>query len=271
MEKKIICIDSDGCVMDTMNYKHELCFGPLAADFWEVKEKDEFLKEWNTVNLFSDTRGINRFKGLYLTFEKMNKKYPTIPKLNDVKLWAENAQELSNASLKREIEKNNSEELKKALMWSEKVNEKIASLEGLDKPFEKAKEALEHASKYTDVAIVSSANKEAILSEWQRHGLLEYVNEVMGQDKGTKKDCISFLISKGYDANNILMIGDSPGDIEAAKLNNVKFYPIMFNDEKNSWEKFSTEILDEFLNGIYDEKSYVEKYNKLLKKYSKED
>lgn len=271
MKKQIICIDSDGCVMDTMNYKHKMCFGPIAADIWNVKEREKFLEEWNIVNLFSNTRGINRFKGLYLTFERMSKKYKSIQRLDEVKSWANKTDELSNDSIKREIEKTGSEELKKALLWSEEVNKTIVSLEGMDKPFKGSKKALENIKKYTDIAIVSSANKEAILSEWERHGLLSYVDEVMGQDKGSKKECISYLISSGYDATNILMIGDSPGDIEAAKSNNVKFFPIMFNDEQNSWNEFSNKILQQFLSGIYNETSYIEKYNELLKKFSKED
>ncbi|HAP8418001.1 TPA: HAD family hydrolase, partial [Enterococcus faecium] len=32
MNSWIFCIDSDGCVMDTMTYKHNLFFGPIAAE-----------------------------------------------------------------------------------------------------------------------------------------------------------------------------------------------------------------------------------------------
>lgn len=32
MNNWIFCIDSDGCVMDTMTYKHNLFFGPIAAE-----------------------------------------------------------------------------------------------------------------------------------------------------------------------------------------------------------------------------------------------
>ena len=46
----IICIDSDGCAMDTMNIKHEKYFGPLVFNEWEVKSKEIFLKKWNKIS-----------------------------------------------------------------------------------------------------------------------------------------------------------------------------------------------------------------------------
>ena len=61
----LVCVDSDGCVMDTMNCKHFNCFGPCMVKEWGLDEwQDEILARWNEINLFSMTRGINRFKGL---------------------------------------------------------------------------------------------------------------------------------------------------------------------------------------------------------------
>ena len=54
-------VDSDGCAMDTMTYKHELFFGPLAAKEYGVEDKETFQKNWENINLYSRTRGVNRF------------------------------------------------------------------------------------------------------------------------------------------------------------------------------------------------------------------
>lgn len=91
-DKYIVCIDSDGCVMDTMNYKHELCFGPIAAKIWNVENEKRFLQIWNIVNLFSLTRGINRFKGLYLSFDIMSKEDKSVKALKEVEHWAKTLQ-----------------------------------------------------------------------------------------------------------------------------------------------------------------------------------
>ena len=61
----LICVDSDGCAMDTMDIKHILCFGPCMVDEWGLDAwRNEILSRWNDINLYTITRGINRFKGL---------------------------------------------------------------------------------------------------------------------------------------------------------------------------------------------------------------
>ncbi len=34
----LVCVDSDGCAMDTMDVKHEKCFGPKAVEVWGLQE-----------------------------------------------------------------------------------------------------------------------------------------------------------------------------------------------------------------------------------------
>mgnify|MGYP000566821135 CR=1 FL=1 len=66
----LICIGSDGCAMDTMNSKHFYCFGPEWVKQYGLEDiKEEALKYWNQINLYSKTRGINRFKGLAMGLE----------------------------------------------------------------------------------------------------------------------------------------------------------------------------------------------------------
>lgn len=127
----------------------------------------------------------------------------------------------------------------------------------LDKPYEGVLETLIEIKKYADIAIVSSANEEAINSEWQRHGLLTHVDYVMGQGKGSKQECVEYLIkNEGYSENNIIMLGDSPGDLVAAKNNNVHFYPIMLMMKK-AVGVFRNVELQKFLNNTYEDKNIL--------------
>ena len=58
----VVCVDSDGCAMDTMNIKHIRCFGPCMVEEWNLKEwQDEILESWNNVNLYTTTRGIKSY------------------------------------------------------------------------------------------------------------------------------------------------------------------------------------------------------------------
>ncbi len=71
-----------------------------------------------------------------------------------------------------------------------------------------AKEGLAYAHERADVAIVSSANLDAVLEEWEKHGLLQHIDIILAQNAGSKAFCIGKLVKKGYDKNNILMCAD---------------------------------------------------------------
>ncbi|WP_342433178.1 HAD hydrolase-like protein [Neobacillus sp. FSL H8-0543] len=265
----LVCVDSDGCAMDTMDVKHQKCFGPKAIEVWGIETiTDRFMEIWNDVNLYSRTRGINRFKGLVLTFELAAKEGLEIPSLASVKEWTETTNELSNPSLEREIAKTNDEQLMKALEWSHAVNQAITELSDDDEPFPGVKEGLARIEADADVAIVSSANSGAVRDEWTRHQLTPHVQVMLGQEAGTKTHCIGELKKFGYDNKRILMVGDAPGDLEAAEKNNVYYYPILVGKEGFSWERLANEALGKLLDGTFNDKyqkQLIEEFHSNLK------
>lgn len=250
----LVCVDSDGCAMDTMNIKHFRCFGPCMIDEWGLGEwRDELLAYWNDVNLYTMTRGVNRFKGLAMTLRKVNAEYVPVEDVADIIDWAENAKELSNGALERAItDKPESVSLRKALAWSISVNKSITELPEEDiRPFLLAREALAFAHERADVAIVSSANLDAVLEEWKKHGLLEHTDIVLAQNAGSKAACIAALLEKGYEKENVLMCGDAPGDLAAAEKNGVGYFPILVNRERESWEEFMATAFERLLDRTY--------------------
>lgn len=250
----LVCVDSDGCAMDTMEIKHRKCFAPEMIKTWNLEENEEYiLNLWYDLNLYTKTRGINRFKGLAETFKIIREKGIEIEDLDSLLNWVDTTNELSNRSLKNEIEKTNSKALKMALEWSLNVNEAIENLPKGDEPFENVKASLEILSKKVDISVVSSANGEALNDEWNRNDLVKYLRVLLGQEAGTKQHCIAELKKKGYDIDKILMVGDAPGDLQAAKNNDVKFYPILVNKEGFSWERLVGEAVPKLINGEFDE------------------
>lgn len=249
----LVCIDSDGCVMDTMDIKHYRCFGPCMIREWELEPWEKEIQTiWNEINLYTMTRGINRFKGLEITLKEVNRLYKTIDGLKELSVWVQSAPELSNNSLKQYSMQNGSAILKKALKWSEEVNRQIGQLpESKIMPFSGVKNVIQAIHQAADVAIVSSANQQAIMEEWKKHGLLEYTTLVLSQDAGTKAYCISRLIEQGYDKSHVLMVGDAPGDRDAAELNGVLYYPILVRKEADSWKRIQDEALEKFIDGSY--------------------
>ncbi len=249
----LICVDSDGCAMDTMDIKHFRCFGPCMVEEWGLSRWEEpILARWNDVNLYTMTRGINRFKGLAQVLGEIDQQYTRIEDIGVLADWAANSPELSNGALKKAIEGNGSVILKKALSWSEKVNAAINALPFEEKkPFEGVKEALAYAHGYADIAIVSSANQQAVEEEWDLYGLSQYVDILMSQNVGSKAYCIQELLKKGYDRTKVLMTGDAPGDRDAAAKNGVNYYPILVRHEKESWEEFVSAAVPKLLDGSY--------------------
>ena len=263
----LVCVDSDGCAMDTMDIKHFRCFGPRMVDEWELSEwREEILARWNEINLYTMTRGINRFKGLAGALSEISQKYREIEDITTLVDWAENSPELSNSALEREIEKNpESVSLKKALRWSQAVNRSITELpEEEIKPFALAKEALCRAHEVADVAIVSSANLGAVMEEWTKHGLLAHTDIVMAQNSGSKAACIKALLEKGYDKNRVLMCGDAPGDLAAAEKCGVYFFPILVRRERESWGEFMDTALSRLIDGSYGDAYAEQKKNEFI-------
>ena len=112
-----VCVDSDGCAMDTMNIKHIRCFGPCMVEEWGLAEwRDAILERWNEINLYSGTRGINRFKGLAMALREISAQYTPIDGTELLTAWVQNAPELSNDAVAKKAKDHPIFE--KALSWS---------------------------------------------------------------------------------------------------------------------------------------------------------
>jgi len=253
----LVCVDSDGCVMDTMNCKHFHCFGPCMVTEWGLEEwKEEILDRWNVINLFSMTRGINRFKGLAMALGEINEKYKPITGIAFLQHWADTAPALSNDGVAKAAAEATDADARlvfeKALSWSKAVNAAIVELdEALKVPYNGAKEGLAAAHTFADVAMVSSANRDAVEEEWGKFGLLEHTDIVLAQDVGSKAACIKEMLKFGYDPDKVVMIGDAPGDCDAAEKNGVHYYPILVNHEKESWDEAIAVAFGKLQSGEY--------------------
>ena len=249
----LVCVDSDGCAMDTMDCKHFHCFGPCMVAEWQLEPWSEaLLARWNDINLYSMTRGVNRFKGLAMALTEADAQYTPIDGVAALNEWVSASPALSNDALAAAVAAGGHPVLAKALAWSRAVNAAIVRLpEELKVPFAGAKEGLAAAKTFADVAIVSSANRDAVVEEWEKFGLLEHTDITLAQDCGSKAHCIEKMLEFGYAPDHVLMVGDAPGDCDAAEKNGVWYYPILVRREGESWEELRTKTLEIFKNGGY--------------------
>lgn len=249
----LICIDSDGCAMNTMEIKHRKSLAPCMVYEWDLGEyRDAIMRRWREISLYSMDRGINRFEALAKILVDVNENYKRVEDLDSLLNWVKTSKELSTDSLRREVERTGSPALKKALEWSELVNGSLKMIsEKNKKPFEGVREALEAAEQFADIVIVTAASRTEIVEEWGYYDLLKHVGLVLTQETGSKEYCIGKLLEYGYQKDHAMMVGDSPIDQRAAKAEEVFFYPIMVWKEKESWEEFRNHALDKFREGTF--------------------
>lgn len=271
----LICIDSDGCVFDSMEIKHKECFCPQFINHFNLQPVSKYAREvWEFVNLYSNTRGCNRFLAILKAVDLLSKREEVIKrkvkilKLNGVKDWIKKETKLGIPALKKEVEKLNvSRDLKIAYQWSIDVNQSVEKIVRNIQPFPYVKECFKKMKKNADIIIVSQTPIDSIIREWKEHHIDIYPKIIAGQELGTKAEHIK-LASKGkYDPYKILMIGDAPGDLDAAKNNEALFFPIIPSQEESSWKLLFTEALDKFFNGDYAgiyEKKIIDKFKNSL-------
>ena len=253
----LICVDSDGCVMDTMNCKHFHCFGPCLVTEWGLENfREPVLFFWNEVSLYQITRGINRFHALVLVLQNIHEMFTPIEGLEALKHWSETTSVLSSDSVRKAVREATDPVAKRmfehAFSWSNAVNAAIAALPKEDKlPYNGAAEALAVAHTFADIAIVSSTHRNSIEEEWSACGLLSHTDIILAQDCGSKAHCIARMLQFGYSPDKVLMVGDSPIDADAAKQNGVLYYPILINKETESWQELQSTGLVKLQNGTY--------------------
>jgi len=267
-------IDSDGCVFDTMEIKHKECFIPNIIKYWKLQAISKYARAAaEFVNLYSKWRGVNRFPALTKTFELLRdwpepmRRGVKIPEVPTLQAWIDSGATLGNPALEAEVARSGDPVLKHTLEWSKAVNHAVAGMvEGVP-PFPYFRECAEKLAQKADIICVSATPGEALEREWQEHDIARYAAVICGQEMGSKKEHLKLAAGGKYEMNCLLMIGDAPGDLSAARANGARFFPINPGHEEESWERFYREGIARFFNhtfaGAY-EASLIAEFEKLL-------
>ena len=252
-------IDSDGCAFDTMEIKHKECFCPNTIKYWDLQAVSKYAREaFEFVNLYSKWRGVNRWPALVKVFDLLEKRREVqarkarIPEAARLREFIA-AEEFpnSNDGLKAYMARHPDPELQQGLEWSLAVNATIADMVHGIPPFPYLRESLDFLLDKADMIVVSQTPDEALNREWAEHGIDKYVRLIAGQEKGTKTQHLAMAAAEKYPADRILMIGDAPGDLKAARANNALFFPINPGHEEESWQRFHEEGMHKFLAQDY--------------------
>ena len=158
---------------------------------------------------------------------------------------------LGNPSLKEEVERTGDPELVLALEWSENVNRDISRMVHGVAPFSGVRDCLEKLADRADLMVVSATPVAALTAEWEEHDLARYTRLIAGQEVGSKASTLKAAATAGYEDGRILMVGDAPGDLKAARANGTLFFPVVPGEEEESWARLRDEGLDRFLAGTF--------------------
>lgn len=262
MEKRkdyLICLDSDGCVFDTMELKHRECFCPALIKDWNLQGIARYAREtMEFVNLYSKFRGANPYLELVRTFKLLKvrpeviKRGVEIPDLTALEEWIAQAQSLTDGDLENYIKSHEKNDiLDRSLAYSLDGEQRIAEMTINISPFPNAREVLQDMRRFADILIVSTAPMAQLSAEWKDKGMDEYIDGIAGQEAGSKAECIGKALALGYDPEKVIMIGDAPGDHLASHVNNVLFYPIIPEKEEDSWKILRERVSRQLQKGEY--------------------
>ncbi len=254
----LIGIDSDGCVFDTMEVKHKEFFCPNTVKYFGLFAIAKYVREtWDFVNLYSVTRGINRFPALVRVMELLAERPEVketgimLPDMEPLRQWIRSETRLGNPAFREYFAGNPHPALKPVLEWTLAINEDIARWLRDTPPFPYARKSIERLSGVADAIVVSQTPLEALAREWKEHSIDSFVKAIAGQEQGTKSEHIAIAAAGRYPSDKILMIGDAPGDLKAATDNGALFFPVVPGQENKSWKLFYDEALERFLSGTY--------------------
>ncbi len=267
-------IDSDGCVFDTMEIKHKECFCPQFINHLGLQAVSRYAREaWEVANLYSVTRGANRFKALIRALdlladrEEVKARRVEIPRMQSLRDWIRHETKLGEPALEAALAARPDPELARILEWSREVNAVVEKIVHHVPPFPMVRESLLKLGEQADLMVVSQTPAKALEREWKEHNLDPLVRFIAGQELGTKAEHLAFATKNRYSSEKVLLIGDAPGDFSAARENGVLFYPIVPGKEDSSWRRFHDEAMARFFAGAYAgayEAELIEEFDKQL-------
>ena len=255
----LVGIDSDGCAFDTMEIKHKECFIPNIIKHWGLQPVSKYAREAaEFVNLYSKWRGINRWPALVMVFDLLRERAevqarnvvpPQAPRIRE--FIANDDFPKSNDGLRAYMAEHPDPELDTAWAWTTGVNATVADMVHGVPPYPYVRKSLEYLSDKADMIVVSATPFAALSREWNEHDIARYVRVIAGQEQGKKALHLELAARGKYASDRILMIGDAPGDMRAARANDALFYPINPGREETSWQRFYEEAVHKFLAGEY--------------------
>jgi phosphoglycolate phosphatase-like HAD superfamily hydrolase len=214
----LVGIDSDGCVFDSMELKHKECFIPHFIRCFGLQPVSKYARQTaEFVNLYSKSRGANRFVTLTRQLELLSRRPEVkargvrVPRLAGLEAWTRRETRLGHPTLEAAVAETGDADLEQVLEWSMAVNQTVAEMVPGLPPFLHVRECFERMSRRADMIVCSQTPQAALEREWGAQGLSPFIQGICGQERGSKTEVLT-AATRHFARERMLMIGDAPGD-----------------------------------------------------------
>ena len=269
---KLIALDSDGCVYDTMEAKCCLYTVPEVLRHWRLDDvRQEVEAFYRTYSLTGVTRGANRFLTLHALFRHLLEAAPPerygLEHMGLFLQMVERGEHLSLPAFEQAYAVTGDMGLKQLIDWAKDVNARVKAGAPDIQTFPLVEESMKKIKRHANLAVVSTASILTLEREWQNYGFIRYPDAILGHEYGDKWDMISRLLAQGFSSDDCLMVGDSFWDYRGSRVCGVRFYPIIAGNEAESWHTLYDTVLDAFFDNAYSremEDGYLRRFQSTL-------
>jgi hypothetical protein len=255
-----LILDSAGTVLDCMGPRHSLAFFPAFADaFFKGMDRRALEEVWSYVALDSRSRSANRFR-LLASALRLSRRHPRIRSRHEfeeevaaaLEHWLASGGAPTASGMERALrDRSFGDALVSAAIWSIDVDARLSALPP-PRAFEGAAEAIKAMAGGARIVVAGEGRSLDTERDWRRAGLLGAALG-LGELVFVGEDCGSFveiaLAAKRYARGPVLVVGDSPVELEAARSSGTFFYPISPGRERESWRRLEKDFFPAFLKG----------------------
>lgn len=232
----LVFIECEGSLFDTYRSNVEIAYIPAFLSRFACSAPESVCHElWINVALRSRYRGAEPLRMLAVVLRLLNRIHAPSVRRSVVAAALEARLSILPPGLWRyDLDFRMDPVLKPALDWLKESEFLISSMPP-PPVFMWAKKALDKMCECATLACISQHAEAEILSLWNESGLATTRAAVSGKEQGDMGTCLHRAIQSGFEVNDITVIGSSVTAMSVAKSFEARFFPILPDDESNSW------------------------------------
>lgn len=247
----IIVVESEGAVFDVHRRWHESAYLPaFIGCFGGMTEPALCGEVWRHVALETSLRGEPPMLILLSALRVLNSLVPSVQRTVIIKSLEKYASsEAGTDDLFRLEEKNPAEMM--AIDWFS-MAEGLIQDSGRVPYFSTAEEFLRNAAYIapnSKILVYSSLLEQTAMRLWQSAGLGECFFRIAGRERGSPSQYLRSALASGFERSSMVAVGSSAMMFKASQLAGIRFFPIVPDQEEESWKMFAEEWFPAFLRG----------------------